>query len=60
MLVAYRHGLRASEVVQAALGQLDLLPLQVAELDCQVYDAWGAFLDVDFMRINHACASPTV
>src|SRR5262249_52763315 len=88
--------------VQAALGQLDLLPLQVADLrgpqtvaisdqdhgrvamavaaklagavhqpvdlalgevaplDCQVYDAWLRFLDVDFMRITFACASPTV
>ena len=88
--------------VQAALGELDLLPLQVADLggpqavaigdkdhgrvampiaavlaravhqaldlalgeiaplDCQVYDAWGRFLDVDFMRENLACASPTV
>src|SRR5262245_52097168 len=88
--------------VQAALGQFDLLPLQVADLrgpqtvaigdqdhgrvampvaamlsgavhqaldlalgeiaslNCQVYDAWAAFLDVDFMRINLACASPTV
>src|SRR5215472_710821 len=88
--------------VEAALGQLDLLPLQVADLrgpqtvaigdkdhgrvampiaavlaravhqaldlalgeiaslDCQVYGGWCAFLDVDFMRINLACASLTV
>ena len=88
--------------VEAALGQLDLLPLQVADLggpqtvsighqdhgrvampiaampsgavhqaldlalgeivsfDCQVYDAWGAFLGCRFHAVNLACASPTV
>src|SRR5262245_6315642 len=87
--------------VEAALGQLDLLPLQVADLrcpqamaighqdhgripmpvaamlagavhqplnlalgevaplDCQVYDAWGAFLGCRF-HAGKTSASPTV
>jgi len=39
---------------------LDLALGEIASLDCQVYDAWGAFLDADFMRINFACGSSTV
>ena len=88
--------------VQAALGEFDLLPLQVADfrrpqamavgdqhhgrvampiaamlsgavhqavdlalgeiasLDCQVYDAWGAFLGYRFHAVNLACASPSI
>jgi len=49
----------AAVLARAVHQALDLALGEIAPLDCQVYDAWGRFLDVDFMRENLACASPT-
>ena len=58
------HGRVAMPVAAMLAGAvhqpLDLALGEIAPLDCQVYDAWVRFLDVGFMRINLACASPTV
>jgi hypothetical protein len=44
----------AAKLSGAVHQPLDLALGEVAPLDCQVYDAWVAFLGVDFMRINFA------
>ena len=43
-----------------AFQALDLALGEVSPLDCQVYDAWGAFLGCRFHAVNLACGCPTV
>jgi hypothetical protein len=63
MAVGHQDHGRVAMAVPAVLAgaghqALDLTLGEIASLDCQVYDAWCAFLDSDFMRINFACALP--
>ena len=58
------HGRIAMAVAAMLAGAvhqaLDLALGEIASFDCQVYDAWGAFLGYRFHAVNLACASPTV
>jgi len=42
----------AAVLARAVHQALDLALGEIAPLDCQVYDAWGRFLDVDFIGVK--------